>query len=45
MSAELRENVAGTTKPHLENWTDIISDTVILQNIVGFRLEFDSQPV
>ena len=44
MSSEVREMVAGSTKPHLDKWSEITSDPIILENIQGFRLEFDSTP-
>ena len=45
MSADLPSKVAGTTKAHLNAWSEITSDPHILQNVEGFRLEFDSIPV
>ena len=45
MSSDVREQVAGSTKAHLHQWSEITSDPIILQNVEGFRLEFDSQPI
>ena len=45
MSADLREEVAGSTKSHLPEWSEITADPIILQNVEGFRLQFDSKPV
>ena len=45
VSPDVREHVAGSTKSHLHQWSEITSDPIILQNVDGFRLEFDSQPI
>ena len=45
VSSEVREQVAGSTKSHLHEWYEVTSDPVILQNVEGYRLEFDSPPI
>ena len=36
--------IAGSTSLYLDNWESITSDRMILQNVSGIRLEFDSKP-
>ena len=37
--------VAGATRFHLDKWHDITSDPVILQNVEGVKIQFDTMPV
>ena len=36
---------AGATKLHLQEWENLTSDPIILQNVAGVNLSFDSTPV
>ena len=44
MSDSSPEEVAGTTKFHLTEWEKITSDPLVLQNVKGVKLSFDSFP-